>query len=91
MITFNAILAGAIAMGSLVVSLFFLRFWRSTRDRFFLFFACSFFLEGVNRVLLAMHSVSSEDSPGYYLIRLLAYGLILIAILDKNNRKNKSK
>lgn len=89
--TLNAILAGAIAMGSLIVSLFFLRFWRSTRDRFFLFFGCSFFLEGINRVLLAMHSMPSEDAPVYYLLRLLAYGLILIAILDKNKHRNQSK
>jgi len=80
----NEMLLGAIAMASLVASLFFLRFWRSTGDRFFLFFALSFFIEGVNRVLLAPSAQSSDAVPAYYLVRLLAYGLILYAILDKN-------
>jgi hypothetical protein len=25
-----------------------------------------------------------EEAPAYYLVRLVAYGLILLAILDKN-------
>jgi hypothetical protein len=35
----NAALLGAIAMASLVAALFFLRFWRDTKDRLFLFFS----------------------------------------------------
>ncbi|PWF39451.1 hypothetical protein C7C56_027010 [Massilia glaciei] len=82
-------LSGAIAMGLIVVSLFFLRYWRSTRDRFFLYFAASFALEALTRVLLGIAAAKSEDAPLYYLIRLLAYGLILIAIYEKNRgRKN---
>jgi hypothetical protein len=50
----NAMLAGAIAMASIVISLFFFRFWRSTRDRLFLFFAISFLLEALNRILLGL-------------------------------------
>ena len=38
---------GAISMASLTIALFFLRFWRNTGDRFFLWFALSFFIEGV--------------------------------------------
>lgn len=86
----NAILAGAIAMATLVVSLFFLRFWRTTRDRFFLYFALSFFLEGFNRILQAFTSVQDQDTAVYYLVRLVAYGLILFAVLDKNRRRNKT-
>jgi len=80
----NEILIGAIAMASMVAGLFFLRFWRSTGDRFFLFFALSFFIEGLNRVLLSPASQDNDGAPAYYLIRLIAYGLILYAILDKN-------
>ena len=36
-------LLGAISMASLIAGLFFLRFWKDTGDRFFLFFAVSFF------------------------------------------------
>lgn len=83
------IFIGAIAMASLVVSLFFLRFWKTTRDRFFLFFAASFFLEAINRVLTGISVMQNEESPVYYLIRLIAYSLIIIAIIDKNKARNK--
>ncbi len=86
MIVINAMLAGAVAMASMIASLFFLRFWKSTQDRFFLYFSASFFLEAVNRILIGMASPQSEDTPAYYAIRLVAYTLILLAILDKNRR-----
>ena len=85
----DMILTGAIAMASATISLFFFAFWRSTRDRFFLLFGASFLLEGVNRLLIGLMSFRDEDEPLYYLIRLVAYGLILIAILDKNRGNTK--
>jgi hypothetical protein len=75
---------GAICMGSLLIALFFLRFWRDSKDRFFLYFALSFLIEGLHRLYSALHDAGGEDSPLHYLIRLLAYGLILWAILEKN-------
>jgi hypothetical protein len=83
------IFIGAIAMASLVISLFFLRFWKTTRDRFFLFFAASFLLEAINRVMTGISVLQNEESPMYYLIRLIAYSLIIIAIIDKNKTRNK--
>lgn len=80
----NEMMIGAIAAASLVAGLFFFRFWRATGDRFFLLFALSFWIEGVNRVLLFESVGLDEDAPVYYLIRLVAYGLILAAIIDKN-------
>jgi uncharacterized membrane protein HdeD (DUF308 family) len=85
------ILTGAIAMASGVIALFFLRFWRNTRDRFFLYFALSFGIEGAHRVYSALTYQDNEDSPLHYLIRLLAYGLILWAILEKNLPERKKK
>ncbi len=78
------LLTGAITMASLVIALFFLRFWRNTGDRFFLYFAASFLIEGLHRLYSALQDAGGEDSPLHYLIRLLAYGLILWAILEKN-------
>jgi len=75
---------GAVTIASAMVGLFFLRFWRKSRDRFFLFFALSFWLEGLGRVLEALSESQHQDVPAHYLVRLLAYGLILIAIVDKN-------
>jgi hypothetical protein len=80
-------LAGAIALGWLVAGLFFFRFWRQTRDRLFLSFAGSFFLEGINRVVLAVVSHPDEQEPLFYLVRLVAYGLILQAIWQKNRER----
>jgi hypothetical protein len=82
---------GAICMGSLVIALFFLRFWRNSRDRFFLYFAASFFIEGLHRLYSAVNDNGGEDSPLHYLIRLLAYGLILWAILEKNLPRAKDE
>jgi hypothetical protein len=85
----NEMSLGAIATASIIAGLFFLRFWKSTRDRFFLYFAMSFGLEGINRVFLGVMGGLREDAPAYYLIRLVAYGLILIAILEKNRTSRK--
>ena len=80
----NLFLLGAIAMGSAIVALLFLRFWRQSRDRLFLYFSASFLLEAVNRTLFAWNGAHSEEATLYYLVRLLAYGLILWAIVEKN-------
>lgn len=80
----NQLLVGAIGMASLTAALFFLRFWKSSRDRFFLFFALSFLIEGLNRVALFVSIGLQENEPIYYLVRLVSYGLILVAIIDKN-------
>ena len=80
----NELLAGGIATASLVAGLFFLRFWRQTRDRFFLFFAFSFLIEGLNRFALYTLAGLNDAAPIYYIIRLVAYGLIVVAIVDKN-------
>lgn len=86
----NFILVGAIAMASVTAGVFFLRFWIMTKDRFFLFFAAAFLIEGINRFFLGFLNDTSDDSTIYYAIRVLSYGLILLAIVDKNlPRKNK--
>lgn len=81
----DGILIGAITALSVVIALFFVRFWRATGDRFFLYFALAFFIEGCNRLLLAIF-YDSESQPDLYLLRVIAYGLILYAIYDKNRR-----
>jgi uncharacterized membrane protein HdeD (DUF308 family) len=78
------LLLGAVAMGTLICALIFLRLWRDSADRFFLFFALSFLVQAVNRVALSLEPSPNEGSPLHYWIRLLAYVLILVAIADKN-------
>ena len=77
-------LQGVAATGSLVAALFFLRFWTRTRDSFFLFFSAAFLIEGWSRVPLAFEQAGDESEPLYYLPRLLAYSLIVLAVVLKN-------
>ena len=42
----TVLLAGALAMACALAGLIFLRFWKSSRDGFFLCFAASFWLQG---------------------------------------------
>lgn len=79
-----AFLSGAVTMGFLVASMFFLRFWRKTSDRFFLAFAVAFFLLALNQA--SAHWLGAADERvGYtYILRVLAFVLILLAIVDKN-------
>ena len=86
----NLILIGAIAMASLIASLFFLRFWRDTRDSFFLFFAASFLLEALNRAALGLSPDPNEGNPLFYFVRLISFFLILIAIVQKNPAKKSA-
>lgn len=83
----NTLLLGAIAMASLVAALFFARFWRDTHDRFFLLFAIAFLVEALHRTALGLTHIAQEHEPFFYLVRLLAYGLIIVAIVDKNRTK----
>ncbi len=78
------VLAGAAAMASLAVALFFLKFWRRTRDSFFLLFAAAFAIDAVARVALSVVEVSDTAEPIYFLPRLVMFALIVIAIVNKN-------
>ncbi|HYC33833.1 MAG TPA: DUF5985 family protein [Gemmatimonadales bacterium] len=83
----NQLISGAILMGYLVAGLFFLRFWRDTRDRLFVIFAVAFVLLGVQRVALVLTRDMLESQTGLYVIRLFAFLLILGAIVDKNRKE----
>lgn len=77
-------ISGAIMMGNLVASLLFLRFWRTTRDRLFLIFSLGFLLMGVEKIILEVTRLPSEQRPLIYLIRALAFSMIAWGIIDKN-------
>jgi hypothetical protein len=80
----TAMVSGALVMGYAVAALFFLRFWRETRDRLFGIFAAAFALLSVQRLALALSTDPNGDQLLLYGMRLLAFVLILIAIIDKN-------
>jgi hypothetical protein len=78
------VISGALAAGYLVAALFFLSFWRETRDRLFGFFSSAFALLALQRIALAWAMVSQRDTTLYYILRLAAFVLILTGILEKN-------
>jgi hypothetical protein len=79
-------LIGMMAMGSFTAALFFLRFWRESGDRLFGMFSAAFLLLGLTRFGLSLSHEPIEAQTSLYWVRLLAYLLILVAIVDKNRR-----
>jgi hypothetical protein len=77
-------LYGAVSLGFFVCALFFLRFWRRTKDGLFLAFALAFSLLGLGQAILALANIPTEERGSLFLIRLAAFALILIAIVRKN-------
>jgi hypothetical protein len=84
MSTIYAFLSGATALACFAVAIFFVRFWRETRDRLFLLFAIAFAFMTVNRTVLVVLVPSKESEPWAYLLRLAAFVLIAFAVADKN-------
>ena len=80
----NSIMLGAVAMASSVAALFFLRFWRQTRDTLFLLFSLAFAVDAITRLALGLASISDEDEPFFYVARLVTFALIIVAIINKN-------
>ena len=80
-------LQGATMLASLAVALFFLTFWRRTRDPLFAVFAGAFTLFAVNRALLAALDPTSETRLWVYATRAAAFALIAFAIVGKNLRR----
>lgn len=79
-----AFVSGLLTMGYTVAAVFFLRFWHRTRDRLFAIFAGAFGLLALQRLLLGLRLSVAEDDTWYYGLRLLAFVLIVAAVLDKN-------
>jgi len=81
---FISFASGIISAGYLACGLFFLRFWSRSRDFLFLAFAAAFWLLALNVALVVLIPQPDEDRSWYYLIRVVAYVLIVTAIVRKN-------
>lgn len=80
-------LSGALALAYLVAGAYFLRYWRSTRDRFFLSFALAFWLMMLNQILVHLMGPGDERTGYAYVLRVVGFLLILAAIIRKNTVK----
>ena len=76
--------SAALATLYAVIALFFLRFRRRTGDRLFTWFAAAFLLLSAQRFTLTLAREWGEATLWLYGLRLLAFLLILLAIIDKN-------
>ena len=78
---------GVLAMASAVAALFFLRYWRVSRERLFAFFALAFAGLAVNWTWLAVVNHPYGEAQDYvYIVRLIAFLILLAGIIDKNSR-----
>lgn len=84
----SVFLSGAVMTGHFVAGLFFFRFWTQTRERLFAVFGLAFCTLAVERVaLLILGSQAREEHNAFvYCLRLLAFVMILVGIVDKNRR-----
>lgn len=80
-------LGGAISMGYAIAALLFLKFWHRTREGLFLAFAAAFLLLGVNQALLTLTRIPLEERSSLYLIRLVAFTLIIGAFWWQNRKR----
>ena len=79
-----ALITGILTCGFFLAALFFLRFWRRSKDRLFAAFAGAFALLGIAQALPIVLGISGESQAPIYLLRLAAFGLIIWAVLRKN-------
>ncbi|KQW78753.1 DUF5985 family protein [Brevundimonas sp. Root1279] len=85
-----SMITGAIIMGYAVAALFFLKFWRRTGDRLFLAFAAAFTLMAATPLLTGLLQVPREEQSPFYLLRLLAFLIIILAVIGKSRRAPKA-
>lgn len=78
------LLSGALVALFFVAALFFRKFGRRTRDRFFDLFAAAFLLMAANSALLGLTAADSEHRTVLYGVRLVAFLIIIGAIWHKN-------
>jgi len=81
---------GGCAMACAVIALFFWRFFRDTRDRLFAMFSLAFWSLALHWSALATLTPGEETRHYFYLLRLVAFLLILVAVIDKNRNQSPS-
>lgn len=85
--TLSLVTGGAIIMGYTVAAVFFAKFWRRTGDFLFLAFAAAFLLMATTPLLTTLLDVPREEQSPFYLLRLLAFLIIIVAIVWKSRRR----
>jgi len=82
-------ICGACAMGSATVALFFWKFYRRTADRLLAMFSLGFATLSLHWVSLAVAQPVEDMRHYFYVLRLCAFLLFFIGIIDKNLARNR--
>ncbi len=77
-------LGGALTLSFLLAGVYFLRFWRKTGHRLFMSFAFAFWLLALNQLLILVFGISDERTAYVYLLRVLGFLIILVAVIRAN-------
>jgi hypothetical protein len=77
-------LLGTMAAFSAAIALFFLKFMRETSDRFYGFFSAAFGVLTVDSIARALLTPRHESQHYMFLMRLLAFLLIIAGVAAKN-------
>ena len=82
---------GVLAMASLIATVFFLRYWRTSRERLFAFLALAFAGLAANWTGLALIDQPTDEAQQKcaYVVRLVAFLILIIGIFDKNRRSGR--
>lgn len=86
----NLVFNGALSISAWIAGLFFLRFWTLSRDRIFLYFCIAFWLLALNWLGLAVIHWVPETRHQVFVVRLLAFVLIIVGVVEKNRRGRSS-
>jgi len=77
-------LTGVVTAGFLIAAVFFFRFWKTTQDTFFAILGIAFVLFAANQAAVVLLEVSHEEQSWIYVLRLVGFALLLVAIALKN-------
>ncbi len=84
------LISGLTTMGFLVAGVFFFRFWSRTREMLFAIFGLSFFLLVANQLVTHAFGLPEQELFWAYLLRVIAFLLLIAAIVTKNLQQRRS-
>lgn len=79
--------SGALTLAYAIIALFFFKFRSRSGDRLFTLFALAFLILSGQRLVLTVAREWGENSVWLYSLRLLAFVVIVYAIVDKNRER----
>jgi hypothetical protein len=80
----NLFLLGTLTAISAAIAAFFVKFFRESKDRFYIFFSGAFAVLGLDWCAHAVLDPRHQNVSYLFLFRLVAFVLIVAGIVDKN-------